>query len=230
MSEQASTETDHKAAKAEAAAAKARAKASRPWYRKKRYILLMIVGVIALVSALNNGGDDTTVVEPAADEAEAASESDAEVQDEVQEDLPEEAPDDAEFANLGEEARDGKFAFTVNDFECIGDTLEPNDDFLEPVTAQGQFCVLELTVENIGDEAQGLATSNQYLYDDQERRYSASDDVEVLMAVDSPIYDSINPGNSMDGTVVFDVPEGAAIEFAGLHDSALSGGVLVDLR
>jgi hypothetical protein len=228
---------DRKAIKAEAAAAKARAKASRPWYQKKRFILpLGILLLVVIISVSSGGGGDVDETEPAAsDTADAAAAvdeaaEDEAAEDEAAEDLPEDASADAESARIGEEVRDGKFAFTVNSFECVGNTLEPRDEFLDAAQAQGQFCILALSVENIGDAAQSLSSTDQYLYDDQERRYSASSDFDVMMAIDTPIYDSINPGNSMDGTIVFDVPEGAVIEFAELHDSAFSGGIMVDLR
>ena len=39
----------------------------------------------------------------------------------------------------------------------------------------------------------------------------------------------INPGNSIDGTVVFDVPVGVTPTSVEDHDSAFSGGVTVAL-
>lgn len=40
---------------------------------------------------------------------------------------------------------------------------------------------------------------------------------------------TINPGNSVDGTLVFDVPEGLAPAAVELHDSPFSGGATVTL-
>ena len=218
-------------AKADMAAAKARSKAERPWYQKKRFIIpLALLLLVVIVSVISNGDDDGGQPADTSDDTAAGSNDLAEEETANEEDLPEDAPEDAEFARVGEEARDGQFAFVVDDFECVGDTIEAENEFLDDAEAQGQFCLLTITVENIGDSEQSLFASNQYLYDEQERRFSASNDFEVMMALETPIYDSINPGNSMTGTIVFDVPEDAEIEFAELHDSALSGGVLVDLR
>jgi hypothetical protein len=226
--------------KQDAAAAKARSKAARPWFKKKRIIIPLAL-VVLLVLVNLGGSDDDVDSSAAADESSAdetvdaqddteptADEPDADVVDD--EDIPEEVAADAEFAIVGEEARDGQFAFTVDNFECVGDTIAADDEFLDDAVAQGQFCLLDISVENIGSEAQLLFASNQYLYDAEERRFSASDDFEVMMVVETPIFDEINPGNSLSGTIVFDVPETADIEFAELHDSAFSGGVLVDLR
>jgi hypothetical protein len=217
---------DRKAARAEAAAAKARAKASRSWYQKKRFVVPLGLVLLVVIISVSGGDESGNETAPAATD----TGDDAASEDESAEDLPADAPADAALAGIGEEARDGKFAFTARGLECVGSTLEPANEFFDTAEAQGQFCLLQLSVENIGDQAQSLFASNQYLYDDQERRYSASDDFDVIMAIDTPIYESINPGNSIDGTIVFDVPEGAVIEFAELHDSAFSGGIMVDLR
>lgn len=88
--------------------------------------------------------------------------------------------------------------------------------------------MLSINVENIGDEAQGLSASDQYLYDVEERQFSS--DATYALAVDSPIFEEISPSNSVEVEIPFDVPEDAEIEFAELQDSPLSGGVLVDLR
>lgn len=50
---------DPRSAKAQAAADKAYKKASRPWFKKKRFILpLLFILLIILISALGGGGDD----------------------------------------------------------------------------------------------------------------------------------------------------------------------------
>jgi hypothetical protein len=218
--------TDRKALKQEAAAAKARSKAARPWYKKKRVIIPL--ALVVLIISINLGGGDGDTGEVTTEPAEETTTDES--AEETTEDVPGEVPDDAEFAAIGEEARDGDFAFTVNRLENIGSTLEAEDEFMDDAQASGEFYVMELTVENIGNEAQNLSASNQYLYDAGERRFSASDDFEVVLAIDTPIFELLNPGAVTDGRIVFDVPEGVEIEFAELHDSAFSGGVLVDLR
>jgi hypothetical protein len=220
--------------KADAAADKARAKAERPAWKKKRFIIPgVLVLLIALVAVTSGGDEDLDTAEPVtATGDDAADETATDADDEAAEEegIPEEVPDDAEFAGIGEEARDGDFAFTVTAFECVGDVLESDNEFVDPAEAQGQFCILDIVVENIGSAAQSLSATNQYLYDAEERQFSADSSFEVIMVMETPIFDEINPGNSMEGRIVFDVPTDATIEFAELHDSPFSGGVLVDLR
>lgn len=206
-----------KDAKARAKGEKAYAKASRPWYKKKRFIIpgVFLVIIIA-VSAAGTGGDDDTGDDVATEQND----------DGGQENVPEEVPDDADEASVGEAASDGQFTFTVNGLECGETTIGGGGPFEEE--AQGQFCMLDLTVENTGNEARSLSASDQYLYDDQDRRFSS--DLSYALAMETPIYEEINPGNSLDGVIAFDVPEGATIVLAELHDSPFSGGVVIELN
>jgi hypothetical protein len=58
--------TDPKLAKAEAAAARAKARALRPWYQKKRFIIPgALVAIIAFSSAANTGNSDNHASTPA---------------------------------------------------------------------------------------------------------------------------------------------------------------------
>ncbi|MGY1719290.1 hypothetical protein ACI8AG_09610 [Blastococcus sp. SYSU DS0552] len=52
--------TDAKGAKAQAKADKAYRKASRPWYKKKRFILLAVIALIILIVIATSGGEEET--------------------------------------------------------------------------------------------------------------------------------------------------------------------------
>ena len=135
--------------------------------------------------------------------------------------------DVGEAAGIGDPVRDGKFEFTVNSVDC-GEAELANDIF--SITAQGQFCMVSLTVENIGDEPQSLFGDNQYLLDTQGRQFSADSEAQLyLEEAQLTIYEEVNPGNTVEGIVVFDVPEDVELAGIELHDSAFGGGVTVDL-
>lgn len=232
------TSTDERrAAKGEAAAAKARARAQRPWFKKKRVLLPLALLVLILVFAvIGNGGDDAT--EPAgSDRAGAgAQEPDAALQanDDVPAEPVEEPPADsvpadepASAAGIGQPASDGAFTFTVTSLEC-GQPSVGEEPFAEQ--AQGQFCLLSVRVENTGDAAQLLLADSQYLLHADGTQYSASSQATFANDVDgNTLFTEINPGNAVEGVFVFDVPQGAQIATAELHDSAFSGGVEVNL-
>jgi hypothetical protein len=136
---------------------------------------------------------------------------------------------EAKLAKIGEAANDGKFSFTVNSFKC-GET-SVGDQYLSK-NAQGQYCRLNISVKNIGNEAQTLDTDSQYLYNASGQKYSSDSTATVYAAPssNSPWYASVNPGNTITGDILFDVPKDSVPITAELHDSALSGGVKVSLQ
>lgn len=71
--------------------------------------------------------------------------------------------------------------------------------------ANGQFLVIELSIENVGSETVDILTSYFTVVDGQEREYEA--DSEAMAYVDSSIsFEQVTPGTSLEGTIVFDVP------------------------
>lgn len=125
---------------------------------------------------------------------------------------------------LNQAARDGKFEFTVTKVAC-GKT-EIGEDFLAE-KAQGMFCLVTLTVKNIGDKPQTMFSENQAAYAG-ETMYSADSSAALALKGNSDVWmNEVNPGNQVTGTIVFDVPKGTTLTRFELHDSAFSGGVTV---
>lgn len=218
---------DHKQAKSEAAAAKARAKAQRPWYRKKRFLLPLglLVVVALLVTTMDQDSSDTELVDDTSDSSAQAEEDAGDGEDEDAE-VPESAEgDDIDTATIGEPATAGDMQFTVASMECGLDTIGagPENPFTEE--ASGQFCVLDLTVENVGDEAVQLSASNQHIYDSDERQFSS--EAGYALALDSPLFEQINPGTNFEGQIAFDVPADASISYAEFADSAVFAETVV---
>lgn len=134
-------------------------------------------------------------------------------------------------AKIGQPARDGKFEFTISKVSC-GETTVGTNQYLQK-HAQGQYCRVSMSIKNIGDQAQGLSSSDQKLVDAQGKEYSADDTATLYAAPDgatSTWYNQINPGNSVNGDIIFDIPKGVTPITAVLHDSAFSGGVKVNLQ
>jgi hypothetical protein len=123
----------------------------------------------------------------------------------------------------GTAVRDGKFEFRV-----LGITQQPSiaDDsgFLDE-TAQGVFYIATLSVTNIGDEARGYFGGNQKLIDTKGREYESASGTDYIL--NEEFSQDINPGNSIQVRVAFDVPPGTAVSALELHDSAFSGGAQV---
>jgi hypothetical protein len=129
---------------------------------------------------------------------------------------------------LGDRARDGQFQFVVHSSRCgvasVGQGLGRQ-------TASGQFCLLGIEVVNAGAEGRSFEAGHQYLLDAAGRRHSVNG--AATWAYDGSarlINRQLNPGQRIEGTLVYDVAEGVEPVQAELHDSPFSGGVKVDLR
>jgi len=127
---------------------------------------------------------------------------------------------------IGQEVRDGKFAFVATSVDQSKTVGDPSNQF-ETVTAQGEFLNVHLTVRNIGDQSQSFFAANQKLQIGEDE-FSA-DDAAAMWTQSANV--SINPGNSIQAVVSFDVPpntpEGGLLT---VHDSLFSGGAQISLE
>ncbi|HEX5017660.1 MAG TPA: DUF4352 domain-containing protein [Actinomycetes bacterium] len=142
-------------------------------------------------------------------------------------DAIESADDPASKAPEGAEIRDGKFEFDVKSMEC---GLKQVSSGFSKEKAKGQFCVVTMTVSNIGDESQMFSDSDQYAYNAEGARYSADTGAGLaLNKGDKGFLPEINPGNSINNVkVVYDIPADQEIVELELHDSFLSDGIRIN--
>jgi hypothetical protein len=201
-----------KNAKADAQAAKAKAKALRPWYQKKRFIVpIALVLLIGISQAMNGGsGTDNSANDTTSDEGSTSEEA------------------TNEMLGIGDAAVDGDFSFTVSGVEC-GIPSVGTDVF--GVEAQGQFCLVSVSIENIGSEAKTMFADSQKLFDSEGREFSADTSAMIYLedGADSWLSE-INPGNTLAGQLLFDVPADAAIDYIVLYEGVFSSGVEVSLK
>ncbi|SDS04565.1 protein of unknown function [Paraoerskovia marina] len=214
--------------------------ATKSWFARHK-ILTGIGGVIVLIIAVNvlgGGGDDgdvaattgdATAVEESAVESEdaAADTADtADAEDAPKEEAPKEEPAET-TPGIGDAVRDGKFEFTVTGVET--GVASVGNEYLSQ-EAQGQYVLVSMSVENIGDESQYFFGDNQSLTDTEGRTHSADSSASIYLEESDSLATEINPGNSVDGIVAFDVPADAVPATIDLHDSAFSGGIVVTLK
>lgn len=130
-------------------------------------------------------------------------------------------------ANVGDPVKDGKFTFTVL---STSTRTRVGDQYMGK-TAQGKFLVVKIKVKNHGDEPQGLTDTAQELYGPGGKKYEADSEAAIYAnGQNQVLYNDINPGNTVKGLLLFDVPKEFTPTKIVLHDSAFSGGVTVDLR
>jgi archaellum component FlaG (FlaF/FlaG flagellin family) len=131
-------------------------------------------------------------------------------------------------AAMNTPVRDGKFEFVVT--EVQPGLAEVGDNPYLNKKAQGQFVIVSMTVKNIGDEPQSFDPSSQKVFDSDGRSFQTDTAAQIALGgSDIPVWDNINPGNSVDVKVVYDMPQGAVPTSMELHDSMSSGGVKVSL-
>ena len=132
-------------------------------------------------------------------------------------------------ATIGDQVEDGNFAFTVTGVEqaqTLGQGVMATE-------AQGKYVIVNLQVENVGNEASTFnAGSSQVAFDSQGREYQTSED--AIMSGDSSDESSflqqINPGSSVTGRLVYDVPQQTQLTSVELHGGTFSSGAEVALQ
>ncbi|MDT7846998.1 DUF4352 domain-containing protein [Streptomyces justiciae] len=78
-------------------------------------------------------------------------------------------------------------------------------------------------MENIGTRAQTFDGSAQTLIGADDRRYSADATAAIYLEDSQSFLTQVNPGNAVDGIVVFDISLDATLVGIELHDSLFSG-------
>jgi Domain of unknown function (DUF4352) len=127
---------------------------------------------------------------------------------------------------LNTPVEDGKFRFTVTSVSCGHDTVGS----IVTRQAKGQYCIVELSVTNIGTKGQLLLDSVQKAVGSDGAVYGPDSTAGVIASSGTSVWvNVVNPGNSVTGKIVFDIPDGASLAKLELHDSAFSTGTTVTL-
>jgi hypothetical protein len=183
-------------------------------------VVLLIVGVTAVVLTMKTDVGDASVTHKPSDgspKTSAVAESPSAT--------GQEAPTLEDQAySIGMPARDGNFEFVVNGVDRAPSVSDPELPELTK-TAQGEFVLVNMKVTNVGTEPQTFFASFNKLSDGT--TVFESDD-EAWIYLGNTVTD-INPGDSIDTSVVYDVPVGTDLESIELHDGPFSDGVVVGL-
>ena len=132
----------------------------------------------------------------------------------------------ASGSQLGTPVRDGNLEFVVSSVRCgvpqVGSGLVKR-------TADGQYCLADVRATNVKNDARTLYEPFQKLVDSAGHKHSADLTMRVVFR-DQTIWDKIQPGQRVRGTMVFDIPKNASATALELHDGIASGGVTVRIR
>ena len=171
------------------------------------------LGIVAVLASGSTSGESSSGSDSAATSEEAAAPEDG---------------GDSSSGGIGDPVRDGKFEFVVKGVEC--GVKKVGSEFLEE-KAQGQFCLVEMSVTNIGDEAQLFDAGSQKGVTDTGATVDADGTASLVVPEnENSFLEEINPGNSIDVVVVYDIAKDQTLESLELYDSMFSGGVTVSLK
>ena len=218
------------------------AKAGRNWFARHKFLtgVLGVVAVGVVAGAVGGGeeGDDRQVADepstssssapaPAAagaGDAEEVAEGSGEVEEAAQ---VEEVAEEPALPGIGEATTAGDLAVTVTGIET-GLTQVGSDMF--GAQAQGQYVLMHVTITNVGNESATFWESDATLVDDQGRVHDTSSDSIYLEGETGWLLTEINPGNTAEGTLLFDIPADAVPDLARFSPGLFSDDVDIVLR
>jgi serine/threonine protein kinase len=133
---------------------------------------------------------------------------------------------DAGPAGLGDPVRDGQFEFVVGSVDCGARSV---GEGFGRKQALEQFCLVQLEVENTGTEGRTFGGGHQYLFDGDGKRHDPDLDATVRHGGGRLLSTHLNPGQRLQGTLVYDVADPIDLARVELHDGPFSGGASVEL-
>ena len=107
---------------------------------------------------------------------------------------------------MGDKVSAGDFEYTVTK---VTPGVKQIGDSTFGQKPQGQFVLVKLSVTNTGSEAQMFNDSEHKLVDTEGREHSADGEAAIYVPGNDSFLENVNPGNTLKGTIVFDVPADA---------------------
>jgi len=182
------------------------------WFTKHKVLTgILAIIVIGIVVSATGGGkkDPTTTTSNGTNKSSSAA---------------------TETGKVGTAVRDGKFEFTIKSIKCGVPSVSDSSGYITK-SAQGQYCLVDVSVKNIGDKQQTFLESDQKLLNASNVEYSADSTATIYNGNNSDVFvNEINPGNTVEGTIVYDIPKDQTPVTAELHDSSFSNGVKINLQ
>ena len=203
----------------------------RNWFARHKLLtgLFAVVAVIVIASAATAGnqsapqaGSSASIAATHGSATTSPATSDAPVAPKTSKAMPRTASDKVDGApGIGTPVTSGNLQFTVT--KVVRNQTRVGEDFMAE-KAQGRFTLVYVTVRNVGGDSETFFDDDQKLKDAASKTYSPDSTAELAMKNNDVWLSDINPGNAVDGVLVYDMPvgvEGTAIDFSGgLFDDA----------
>jgi eukaryotic-like serine/threonine-protein kinase len=123
-------------------------------------------------------------------------------------------------------ATDGGLRFTVVDFDCGASQIGRRPLVKE---AKGEFCLVQIQVENLGGGGTYIWQGSQRLRDTDGNDHKPDDWSWLYNDATRPLYGEIKVGKPVTGTLVFDVPKGLKFDVLVVKQQPLSDGAIIRL-
>jgi hypothetical protein len=120
---------------------------------------------------------------------------------------------------MGTPVRVGGFEVTVTGMDCSQSKLGVPTMGAD---TQGRFCVVGVTVVNVGTEPDTFFSDDQWAHDAAGVEYRHNSLAEIYTHGANLGSAYFNPGDRMTGQIVFDVPKSTTLTELWLHDGSLS--------
>ncbi|MEB4616522.1 DUF4352 domain-containing protein [Leucobacter sp. M11] len=206
------------------------APARRNWFARHKILTGVGAAVIALIAiaAINGGGSGDAgagsaapASQPSAESADAAGATEAPAEEPATEEAA------AELPGIGDTVTSGKLEVTVVSLEEVGTTV--GGQYLQE-TAQGRYVRIEAKVANSGTDPKLFTISSFTIRDAEGRSFNADTMATITEDPEANTWATeINPGNSVQGGVLFDLPEGAVPTTLEVSGGVFSGAETISL-
>lgn len=178
-----------------------RGRPRKPLLKRWWFWVLVVLAVIVIGAAL--GGGDDSAEDAGGSSAEAGAAASGAEEGGAAEEKPEAAEEPAAEYGLGDTVVSGDWEVTVKAVE--EGVAEVGNEYLG-ATAQGQFVVVDLAVKNAGSSPEYFFENNITLSDESGNSYNSDSEAGIYADEDALFLEEINPGNTAEGVLVFDVP------------------------
>ncbi|WP_461142690.1 DUF4352 domain-containing protein, partial [Spelaeicoccus albus] len=205
-------------------------KPKKKWYQRVWFWILAVIVVSIMASCFGGGSDqaagsaDTSSSAHQNDDANAAAHDAAGNKPAAKK--PAAKKKAPAMAQIGDSVTSGHFKFTVTKVQK--GVSRVGDSYLGE-KAQGQFVLVSVKVTNVGDSSEMFMGSEQKLFDKAGKEYSADDEAGIYLDESNSFLEDINPGNTVNGTIVFDVPKTITPKYIEFSGALFSSSVKVAL-
>jgi hypothetical protein len=128
---------------------------------------------------------------------------------------------------MNQPVRDGSFQFTADAMRCGVQAIGSPDEEQSPL---GQFCVITLTIMNVGSAPALFAESIQEAFGAGDVRFSADATAALYANPDPTIFQNlINPGNTVRAVIVYDIPRSGRITRLEVHENPATRGAVIKI-